>query len=108
LNADEIRECFEKHSEIRYDNIGSEKYHFYEFEKIVNPPSKRQDLCAMLKLAELVQDEGNMISASNNGEIFFDPSFDDLAEAGITDDVVVYLIRCGVRVTDFDCLGMFV
>jgi len=79
---------------------------FLEFERIENPPTLRPDLCAMLKLHELVLGGCNIISHSEHDEIFFGVSIEDLEKVATEDDII-YLARCGVRYTDSDCLGMF-
>lgn len=110
MTPDEVRECFEKHSEKRYEGIGTDMdlYEYYEFEKIENPLSTKEDLCAMMKLAQLVPNDQDLISGAKHDEIWFEPSFEDLSEANITEADIIYLIRCGVRVSEYDCLGMFV
>ena len=77
-----------------------------EFERIKDAPYKRSDLCAFIKLHELVPGDDRIIAAAEHDEIYFDIELDDLATAAIKDDII-YLIRCGVRITDCG-LGMFV
>lgn len=81
---------------------------FLKFERIEKPLHPRPDLCAFLRLHELVPVEGrDMISAAEHDEFFIDVDCEDLAKVATQEDVV-FLHRCGVRYsTEFDCLAMF-
>jgi hypothetical protein len=105
MTEDDVRSLFEKHEELHFEDLDNK---FYDFEQIVNPPTKREDLCAMLKLEQLVQSDQNILTGAGHDEIWFSVSFDDLAAVNVTEEDVIYLIRCGVRTTEYDCLGMFV
>lgn len=98
MTADDVRELFEKHNE-----------EYLEDERIQNPVTQRSDLNAFLRLNQICPEStSHIVNAAEHDEIFLEPSLEDLAEANITEDDVIYLIRCGVRLSDFDGLSMFV
>ena len=81
---------------------------YLKFERIEAPPCARPDLCAFLKLNELVPGKIDIVSAAEHDEIYLEVSPDALAKVATFEDVV-YLSRCGVRFSpDTDCLAMFV
>lgn len=80
---------------------------FLEFGKIENPRHPRADICAFLMLHDLVGGDGDMVSAAEHDEIFLDVDLDDLA-AKVTKDQLRDLVRCGVRIGEYDSLAMFV
>ena len=67
-----------------------------KFEQIENPPSKRADLCAFLKLDQLVPGKTDMVSNAEHDEIFLEVSPEELAKVATEEDII-YLIRCGVN-----------
>jgi len=82
---------------------------YLEFGKILNPPSRRPDLCAFLRLEQLLPGrDGDIVSCAEHDEIGLDVDVEALA-AVISEDDVVFLRRCGVRYNHSDeCLVMFV
>lgn len=83
---------------------------YLRFERIENPLHPRKDICAFLKLAELVPGvKGHdMVSAAEHDEIYIHTTPEDLAAVATQDDIV-YLYRCGVRLSsETDSLAMFV
>jgi hypothetical protein len=102
MTVEDLKALFEKH-----DN------EFLKSELIASPRSKRPDLNAFLLLDELVPTEighykghgFDMVAGAEHDEIFLEPSVDKLA-AVITEDQVIELIRCGIRM-DADGLRMY-
>jgi hypothetical protein len=85
-----------------------EKYEdeYLKFERIESPFCNREDLCAFVKLDKLIPGNLNIISAAEHDEIFLEIEPDKLAEVATEEDIV-FLIRCGVRLFD-DSLAMWV
>ncbi len=79
---------------------------FLKFDRVNPKRSNRTDLHAFLLLDQLVPNTGDMISAAEHDEFFLEVNMKKLAEV-ITEDQIIELIRCGVRITEYDCLGMF-
>lgn len=99
MNLNELTSLFEKHSDEEY----------IQFSRVVNPKSQRKDLHGFLLLAQLCPGTFDMVAAAEHDEITLDPSLEDLAASGITEEQVIELLRCGVRYdSDIDCLRMFV
>lgn len=86
-----------------------EKYEddYIQFEKVEHKRSSRPDIHAFILLNELVPGTEDMVSAAEHDEIYISIDVDKLAEA-ISEDQAVELIRCGVRMGDYDGLAMFV
>ena len=78
---------------------------FLKFERIENKRSNRPDLHAFLLLDELCPGTTDMVDAAEHDEIFLEVSLEDLATV-ITEEQVIELIRCGVRMS-YDSLAMF-
>ena len=64
------------------------------FDKIVDPPSNRPDLCAFLYIDKLQPGTCNLIEESANSEYYFNL---DLRKLKLTENDAIYLSRCGVR-----------
>jgi hypothetical protein len=93
-----IAEVFEKYSDEE----------FLKFDRVENKRSKRADLHAFLLLDTLIPGDSDMVSAAEYDEIFLEVSPDKLAEVA-TEEQVLELIRCGVRLDSYtDSLAMFV
>jgi len=82
---------------------------YIQFDRIEKPLHPRPDLCAFLRLHELVPGKSHdMVAAAEHDEIYLDVEPDKLAEVATQEDIV-YLTRCGVRYdTSLDSLAMFV
>ena len=82
---------------------------YLKFDRIENPLHPRPDICAFLKLHELVPGKGHdIVAAAEHDEIYLDVSPEDLAAVATQEDIV-YLYRCGVRISsETDSLAMFV
>lgn len=91
-----IKQLWRKH-EDEYNN----------FELVMNPMNERPHLCAFMLLDSLIPGKKDLIIAAEHGEIFLGISLDEL-EGIITEGDIVTLIRCGVRISEFDWLCMFV
>lgn len=79
-----------------------------EFEKIDHPIKmefKRPDLCAFVKLNELVGGQYDIVCSAEHDQIWLDVELEELAKA-ITENDIVFLVACGVFVED-DSLSMF-
>ncbi len=82
---------------------------FLQFKSIENPLHPRPDICAFLKLHELVPGKSHdMVAAAEHDEIYLDVDPEALAAVATQEDIV-YLHRCGVRLSsETDSLAMFV
>lgn len=102
MTTEELKACFEKHTE-----------EFLKFERIERPAHRRPDLCAFLMLDAVPGIErtgklGDIVSAAEHDAIYFDVTAPELA-AVATDEMVRDLHRCGVLCfEEYECLGMFV
>jgi len=88
------------------DDNGSFHDEFLKFERIENKRSQRPDLHAFLLLDELCPGDSDMVDGAEHDEIFLDVELGDLAKV-VTEEQVVELVRCGVRISEYDCLAMF-
>lgn len=84
---------------------------FLKFNDIAAQLHRRPDMCAFMLLDSVLPSPSaarKMISAAEHGIIYLDINIKKLGEI-ITDDQVLYLVRCGVMYDDaFECLSMFV
>ena len=79
---------------------------YLEFKKVENKLSSRPDLHAFILLDRLVPGLGYIVSEATYDEIFLDIDTEELAKVATEEDIIS-LIRCGVRVIDGEYLGMF-
>jgi hypothetical protein len=91
MTFEEVQAAFEKHEDEHL-----------EFERIPEAERRhaRPDLCAFLLLAELFPGTSDMICASEHDEFFLDPEIDD-DNCPLTEEHIIYLQRCGVRMGEF-------
>lgn len=94
MTLDELYTLFEKHQDEHL-----------RFEQIVAPLNRRPDLHAFILLDRLVPGDTDMVAAAEHDEIFLEVQLGELA-AVITEEIIVDLIRCGVR-CDGEGLAMF-
>ena len=87
MTEDELQALFDKHDA-----------EYLKFDQITTPLHRRSDICAFMKLHNLVPGRSHMIEGADHDVIYLDTSLEDLAEVATEDDVI-YLIRCGVRST---------
>lgn len=80
---------------------------FLKFERVENRLSNRPDLHAFLLLDKLVPSDRDMVSNASHDEIWLEVDLEALVAAGITEDQIRDLVRCGIRI-DEDSLCMFV
>jgi hypothetical protein len=91
-----LQEAFEKYS--------SESHTFPQIQNPLHP--KRPDIAAFLLLDKLVPNDGyNIIGGAGHDVIWLDTNIELLAEVATEEDIL-YLVRCGVRLGD-DTLEMF-
>lgn len=96
MTPDEIIAAFERHGETDY----------IKFDRVVNPPTMRPDLCAFLMLDRLCPGTSDIVSAAEHDTFYLDINLDNLS--AITDDDILTLVRCGVMYDDdLECLYMF-
>lgn len=84
----------------------------HTFDRVVNPPSRRPDLCAFMLLDRLVPladgKKTDMVISAGHDEIWLGVDCDALARVA-TDDDILMLVRCGVCYDDnHEGLYMFV
>jgi len=82
---------------------------YLEFFKIKNKICESPDLSALMLIHKfMLYKEYDVIRGSEHDEIYL-TSLDDLDLEKITEDVIIDLIRCGVRYDEnYDCLSMFI
>lgn len=98
MTPEELYAAFERHSETD----------FLKFDRVVANAVDRADLHAFMLLNELVPGTRDIVSLAGHDEIWLGVSTERLA-AVATDDIVLELVRCGVRYdNDVDLLAMFV
>lgn len=83
-----INEIFEKHDS-----------EYLEFERVQNKLSNRPDIHAFLLLDKLVPGESDIVSSAEHDEIWLAVEPEELAQVA-TEEQIVELIRCGVRLDD--------
>lgn len=91
MTREELSQLFEKH----------------DAEYLENKLEGRADLAAFNLLDKLVPGKGDIISAAEHDEFWLSIDPDDLAKVA-SEDNIVFLIRCGIRLDDdTDSLAMF-
>jgi hypothetical protein len=98
MTESEIRSFFEKHHDSE----------FLQFDRIENKRSGRPDLHAFLLVNDLVPGTTDIVSSAGHDEIWLAVGLEELSKVA-TEEQIVELIRCGVRVDDYgEGLAMFV
>lgn len=90
-----VRELFKKYED-----------EYSHFERIEAPISRFQDLHAFVMLEDYAKDGYDLIVAAEHDEIFFNIDFEKLEKSH--EYTIRDLLRCGVRISEFDNLCMFV
>lgn len=90
-----------------YERFEQFKDDFLKFEDVAVKQSDRPDLNAFLMLSHLVPGAGDIISGAEHDEIYLSVSLEDLDKAA-SDEQIHDLIRCGVLLSEYECLMMFV
>jgi hypothetical protein len=82
---------------------------YLKFGRVENPLYPRPDIAAFLLLDKLVPAsfERDMVCGAGHDEIFLDTDVEELTKVATEEDVLT-LVRCGVRLIDGDYLAMFV
>ena len=88
--------------EATFDKFEDE---YIQFERIENKLHARPDIHAFILLDKLVPGDRDMVCAAEHDEIYLDVDTDALALVATEDDIL-QLVRCGVRLDD-DSLAMF-
>ena len=99
IHEKEIMTIYERFEQFQNDHC--------EFEKVEGKRSERPDLHALTVLDELFPDTEDMISGAEHDIIFLNVSLESL-HGKVTDDTIQELVRCGVHVSEYECLAMFV
>lgn len=104
-----VADYFNRHSEEygKFDRIGWRKNQHPDLWK----RHRRSDICAFLLLDKISPSKLTIISAAEHDEIWIhEAKVSLLFESGVlTEDHIVYLLRCGVRYdADHDSFVMFV
>lgn len=102
----DLIELFEEESRVkrtfmRYEDDDT------DFSDVVMQRSGRPDLHVMMLLDTLCPGRGDMVSAAEHDQIWFDVDIEQLEKSGITDEQIRELIACGVFLDDCG-LSMFV
>lgn len=93
-----LKEAWDKHTDEE----------FMKFERVQNKLSNRPDIHAFLLLDKLCPDDMDIVSGASHDEIFLDVTPKRLEQVA-TEEQIVELIRCGVRLdSSTDSLAMFV
>ena len=76
---------------------------YLKFDSIENKLSDRPDLCALILLNKLFPSTNNIIGATEHDIMYINISRNEIKT--LTDDQIVYLIRCGIHFnSEFQCL----
>lgn len=93
-----LKKTFDKHNDEE----------FLKFDRVKTKLSNRADIHAFLLLDKLVPGTTDMVSSAEHDEIWLNVELEEL-EAVATEEQVVELLRCGVRLDrETDALAMFV
>lgn len=91
-------DCDDAETNVRrmFEKFGENEY--LESDRIPDSdkPTNRNDLNAFIKLDKLVPGNKDIVGCAEHDEIFLSIELSDLAH--ITEDDILYLVRCGVRV----------
>lgn len=80
-----------------------------EFEEMEHPTKKtfrRRDLCAFVKLNQIISGDSNIISYAEHDQIWLEVELEELAKK-ITEEDIYFLTACGVFISE-ESLSMFV
>lgn len=89
-----------------YERFAQFEDEYLDFHKIQIKRSTRPDLHAFMLLDSLFPDTEDIISGAEHDEIYLSISIESL-HGMATDDQILELVRCGVRVSEYECLTMF-
>lgn len=95
---------------INLEKVFSELFEsdeYLKFERIQNPLHRRRDIAAFILLDKLVPSgSDDIIEAAGHDVVWLSINVEKLAEVATEEDIL-YLYRCGVRLGDDDCLEMY-
>jgi len=93
-----LEEVFEKHEDefLQFARIEPKEF-----------PTERSDLYAFLLLDRLIPGKSDMVAGAEHDEIYLETDLTQLADSATEEDIIT-LIRCGVRLGNYDSLCMFV
>lgn len=80
---------------------------YLKFEDVTVKQSNRPDLNAFVMLNQLVPGTMDLVSGAEHDEIYLSVELEDLNKAA-TDEQIHDLVRCGIMVSEYNCLSMFV
>jgi hypothetical protein len=86
MTLKQMEKLFEQYAEVTEE---------WDYSHLVLP-SMRKDLCAMIKLDQLVPGEMPIISAGEHDMVYFEVEPEDLAKV-VTEADIQYLVGCGVN-----------
>ena len=90
-----------------YDRFRMVSEEYLEFERVEKKKNSRPDIHALILLSELFPDgTGRMVCYASNDEIWLDITSEQVET--LADDIILELIRCGVRCDECGELLMFV
>lgn len=83
---------------------------FLKFELVSHSPSKRADVSGIMKLIELFPHESkDIISDADHDIIYFSVDIHDLANNPRVDkDAILYLMKCGIHISEDEYLSRFI
>ena len=90
-----------------YERFQQFEDEFLKFERVEGKRSERADLHAFIILDELFPDTKDIVSGAEHDEIYLNIGLAEL-DAKASDDHILELVRCGVLVSECECLSMFV
>jgi hypothetical protein len=88
-----------------FEKIEEEEYG--KFDRVENPPSTCADLCAFILLDKLVPGKRDIVTHAEHDQIWVGVSCDELKEVATEEDIL-YLVRCGVFLNDYEYLSLYV
>ena len=93
-----------KEMEILFDEYSENEY--LEFNKVENKLSNRPDLHAFILLDKLVPGNSDLICSSAHDEFYLGVDEEDFSKI-VTKEIILELVRCGVRYSRDEGFCMF-
>ncbi len=90
-----------------YERFAQFEDDYLEFDKVQSKRSTRPDLHAFMLLDSIFPDTKNIIASSGHDEFHLSISFESF-HGLVTDAQIKELVQCGIRVSEYECLSMFV
>lgn len=95
MTVEQLEELFQTHEN-----------EFLEWEKVTNKLSQRTDLHVFIKLDQMCPSNLDIVAYAEHNEFFLSVSLEELAQVATEDDIIE-LIRCGVRLSCDNGLCMY-